>query len=191
MENQLPQNNSNNKKLLPLVAIVGTILIIGAVAFLFLNRNKQTVNQTPEESSLSIPQESIGGVNKFEAEDVTFSTPPGYKVKEREKGLYVIISESGTQGGSEITVDTRRAEGINSDYDVAIENAKTNRTELTEKEITGGIKMYGLIKEGPEQGTPSLNVYLKYGDGAIAVETLGQNMNEATFDLIANSIKIN
>ncbi len=189
MENQQP-NNSMSKKMLPVFIAVGTILVLGAGAFLFLNQGKQTVDQTTKESSFSIPKASIGGVSKFEAKEVTFFTPPGYKVEEKEKGFYVIVSESGTTNSYEIIVDTRKAEGINSDYGAAVEKTKANRTDLAEREIPGGIKMYGLIKEGPEQGTPVLNVYLKYGVGAIAVETSGQDMNEATFDLVANSIKI-
>lgn len=190
MENQITQNNST-KKIFPILAIAGTILVLGAGGLLFLSRDKQTVNQTSEESSFSIPKESIGGVSKFEAKEVTFFTPPGYRVEEKEKGFYVIVSESAAAGSSEIIVDTRKTEGINSDYGAAVEKAKANRTDLAEKEIPGGIKMYGLIKEGAGQGTPVLNVYLKYGDGAITVETSGQDMSEATFDLVANSIKIN
>ena len=84
-----------------------------------------------------------------------------------------------------------RLDIFNSDYEMAVQKAKANRTNLAERQIPGGIKMYGLIKEGPKQGTSALNVYLKFEDGAIAIETSGQNMNEATFDLVANSIKIN
>lgn len=190
MENQQP-SNSMSKKMLPVFLAVGVILVLGAGAFFFLNRGKQTVDQTTKESSFSIPKESIGGVGKFEAKEVTFSTPPGYKVEEKEKGFYVIVSENGTTDSSDITVDTRKAEGINSDYEAAVEKTKANRTDFAERQIPGGIKMYGLIKEGQGKGTPILNVYLKFGDGAIVVETSGQNVNEATFDLVANSIKIN
>ncbi len=196
MENQ--NNNLHNtspknlKKLfIPVVLIV--IIGIGILGFFIFNKNKsvddpQFIDDNEKEQ---IERTSIPGATEFEEDGITFSYPSDYKFNELEKSYYVVFKD-GESIPSEagINIDARR-QGVKNNYDQALKAARNNLNSPMEKEIPGGVKMYGTIKDGVGAGIPTLYVFLKYGQGALVVEHSGEILNEAVFDQVVNSIKIN
>ncbi|MBP9716851.1 MAG: hypothetical protein KBD51_02805 [Candidatus Levybacteria bacterium] len=190
--NQLNSNPKNLKKLLiPIFLII--IIAIGVLGFLIFNKNKSSDDPQfiDDKEKEQIERQSIPGASEFEKDGISFSHPADYKVNELEKNYYVVFKE-GKSIPSEagINIDVRRT-GVNKSYEQALKAGRESLTEQVEKEIPGGVKMFGKIKEGLGAGIPTLYVYLKHGDGAIKVEHSGEILNEAVFDQVVNSIKIN
>lgn len=188
--NQIKTGSINHKKILvPLILIIIIVLIAGIYIF---NKNKTSDEaQFINDDSSQIERSSIPGATEFEEDGITFSYPSDYKFNELEKSYYVVFKD-GESIPSEagINIDARRT-GTNSNYDQAVQDGRNNLLEPQEKEVLNGVKMYGTIKEGLGEGIPTLFVFLKYGDGAIKVEHSGEILNEAVFDQVVNSIKIN
>lgn len=200
MENQHISTSSNNRKFLKkpfvLLGVIG-ILILGTIGFFIFNKTKTPTGPAfvDDNSTQQIERGSIPGSSEFKESGVTFSYPSNYEFEETKKGYYVIYKprtskelESGITLEAGINIDTRR-EGVNANYSEAVAKGKSNLTEEVEKEIPNGIKMFGKSKDGT--GIPMLSVYKKYGSGALVVETSGENINEAVFDQVVNSIKTN
>ncbi len=190
--NQLNTSPKNLKKLLiPVVLIM--IIAIGGLGFFIFNKNKsaddpQFINDKEKEQ---IERKSIPGSTEFEKNGISFSHPADYKINELEKNYYVVSKEEvSIPSEAGINIDTRRL-GTNSNFDQAVTAGRNNLVNPKEKEIPGGVKMYGTIKEGAEKGIPTLYVFLKYGNNAIKVEHSGEILNEAVFDQIVTSIKTN
>lgn len=195
MENQNNSSQTNNRKAptkaLVLFGAIGVIILV-AVGFFIFNKNKASNDPQfiDDKEKEQIERQSIPGSTKFEKDGLSFSFPSDYKVEEREKGYYVVFkNENKTLGEAGISIDARRNE-VNKNYEQAIKAGRNSLNEQVEKEIPGGIKMFGKIREGLGKGIPTLYVFLKYGDGAIKVEHSGEILNEAVFDQVINSIKI-
>ncbi len=170
-------------------------LILGTILILTRNKSQEENQKTSVVNNTSAPTEekqTFIGWGTYEASNISFDYPKDYKVEEREKGLFVIFKdENKALGEAGITIDARRIANINSNFNEAISSARNSLTEQAEKEITNGIKMYGIIKDGSAKGTPLLSAHLRYGQGALVVESTGEILNEAIFDQIVSSVKIN
>lgn len=195
MENQnniqLNSSPKNLKKLL--IPVVFLVLIVVVILGFLLLKDKKSNDQAfiDDKEKEQIQRTSIPGSTEFEKDGVSFSFPSDYETNELEKGYYVVFKE-GESIPSEagINIDARRQDA-NSNFDEAVKTGRNNLLEPKEKQIPEGVKMYGTIKEGIGKGIPTLYVYLKYDKGAIRVEHSGEILNEAVFDQIVNSIKIN
>ena len=190
--NQLNTNPNNLKKLFILIALI-IIVMVGILGFFILNKNKSVDDPQfiDDKEKEQIERQTIPGSTEFEKDDISFSFPSDYKANELEKGYYVVSKESASiPSEAGINIDTRR-NGVNKSYEQAVEAGRENLTELVEKQIPNGVKMFGTIKEGIGKGIPTLYVYLRYGQGALVVEHSGEILNEAVFDQVINSIKIN
>lgn len=188
--NQLNVSSKNFKKfLIPLVLIA--IIAIGITGFFVLDKISNNPEFIDEETNEQIQRTSIPGSTKFEKDGVSFSFPSDYKTNELEKSYYVVFKE-GKSIPSEagINIDARR-QGVKKSYEQAVEAARNSLLGPKEKQIPNGVKMYGIIKEGIGKGIPTLYVYLRYDQGALVVEHSGEILNEAVFDQVVNSIKIN
>ncbi len=193
------QNNNQintspkNLKLLLIPIILIAIIAIGVLGFFIFNKNKSVDDPQfiDDKEKEQIQRNSIPGSAEFEKEGVIFSYPSDYKLNELEKGYYVVYKKSTSiPGEAGINIDTRR-QGDNSKYNEAVQAGRDSLLEPKEKEIPGGVKMYGTIKEGIGEGIPTLYVFLKYDSGAIKIEHSGEILNEAVFDRVVNSIKFN
>ena len=189
--NQSIQKPKNLKKLLIPIILV-TLIVLGILGFfLVIDKKSNSPEFVNDTSKAQIQPKNIPGSNEFERDDVSFSFPSDYKTNELEKGYYVVFKESTSiPGEAGINIDTRR-QGVKKSYEQSVEAARDSLNSPVEKEIPGGIKMYGTIKEGIGKGIPTLYVYLKYDQGALVVEHSGEILNEAVFDQVVNSIKIN
>lgn len=173
-----------------IIGVIGTIAA-GILGIFLLNKNTSSPQFIDDKGKEQIQRTSIPGSTEIKKDGISFSYPSDYKLNDLEENYYVVFNES-TSIPSEagINIDARRT-GTNSNYDQALQDGRNYLLEPQEKEILNGVKMYGTIKEGLGEGIPTLFVFLKYGDGAIKIEHSGEILNEAVFDQVVNSIKIN
>lgn len=190
--NSIPPATRRNPSVRAAVIFVVIGVIAAGILGLFLfNKNTSSPQFIDDKGKEQIQRTSIPGSTEIKKDRISISYPSDYKFNELEKDYYVVFKE-GESIPSEagINIDARRT-GANSNYDQAVQDGRNYLLEPQEKEILNGVKMYGTIKEGLGEGIPTLFVFLKYGDGAIKIEHSGEILNEAVFDQVVNSIKIN
>ncbi len=104
-----------------------------------------------------------------------FKYPPTYVIKENVKDFFVVLANVNTPpSNAEISIDAR-LEGNYTNYETAITKAKESLKNPVVVNINNGVKISGVLGPGFGEGTQMTQALLKYGQGAIELETTGND----------------
>lgn len=181
--NQSPKKKSYKKLLISIVLILGLLLINILALYFFLGGDKNEKPQTVQVEQNQIFKSNLLDTKEIKSNGISFEVPGGYISEEQVDGIFIITSEENDEESS-ITVNTTNANNKEIDFEEFVSKEEVKLKEVVQKELLNGIKILGI-----HNTTTKLTTYIKTSNGLVIIESSGENINEAVFDVTSSSIK--
>lgn len=118
----------------------------------------------------------------------SFKYPSNLYVQEPDKDFFVLTKGANTPTNlAEFSIDTRLSNSY-TNYTTAVEKTKEGLTNVTTETLPNGVKIKGKVGPGYGEGTSIVIALLKYNQGAIAIETSTNPLQEDLFNQILSTV---
>ncbi len=193
--------------ILPILAVVVLILLLGSGAFyfgtkyqitpkdsgqtikeVFISNSPNSTAQTPSPNT-TVPDETANW-KEFTTPTFSFKHPSEYVIKEAVKNFFTISpNEEIPPQNADISVDARLI-GNFSNYETAVAKIQEGLTNKTVENYKNGTRVTGLIEEGTAGGRYIDVTIFKYGTAAIEIEYINGNIPKEIYNKILASFSI-
>lgn len=174
------------------------VLVIGVVAGLMIDKTALLstlripfLTATPTPAPLTIPTPTPNPMSDWKTysnASISFQYPSSWYVQERVPGFFVIVNPSDAHiATAGISIDTRYTES----YDMVVQNHKANLVNIQEFPLSNGVKITGTVSDAvPGGGVHIIDVILKQGSSAVAIETSSPGSDTKNFDHVVSTFRL-
>jgi hypothetical protein len=197
-----PQSAINTNYWKIATGLLGLVVVIGGLAFGYTVMKKPatqiaTTESTPAAHAMALvtptptsatPTDQTANWKTFNNNVLTFKYPSDLSYKETSPGFFNFTLQS---GGQALDLDFR-VQGPLIDFDTAVKNAELSMKVTKQQNITNGLEIIGtsLDRSGIPSGLQLKKAYIKSGQGAIVLESIGNTVSEDTFNQILSTLKV-